>query len=368
MRLKNLHALLAAVVFFTAGCSSNRNSTSVGAIRWDGWFPGSSWAKNLEPAEYHYRLPFYTTWQNDKPIINGDTQEVMDKEIGFAKTAGIGYWAFVYYYPTSWPEADKYNYGLKRYLASKYKNDVKFCLILQGGHLGPKTDWPDTAQKLVDFFNKPTYQKVLGNRPLVYMFYVHEFNRIFGPNGVAKDALRYLRNKTVESGLGEPYIVAQVFDANEGAGYVDGLGFDAISAYSKQNDPNYSEQREYPYSALAKINMDYWEACKNLNKDVVPIVNAGWDVRPRWWDTELMKAYNGQHRPYFAQPTPTELADHVKDAIRWNKDNSTVAKANTILIYSWDEFDEGGWLAPTEAEGTERLDALKGVLKKQWPY
>jgi len=37
-----------------------------------------------------------------------------------------------------------------------------------------------------------------------------------------------------------------------------------------------------------------------------------------------------------------------------------------VLIYAWNEFDEGGWLVPAlpppHGEGTARIDALRKVL------
>jgi hypothetical protein len=337
---------------------------TVGAIRWDGWFAGSPWAANLVPAEYHRRLPFYTEWKDSSPVVNADRQEVMDMEIAYARKAGLDYWAFVYYDANSWPDADKYNYGWKRYLASEHRCEINFCLILQGGHLGSADDWQNTVKRLIGFLSEPTYQKVLGDRPLVYMFYVQEFERIFGPGEKSKDAINVMRERAIRSGLGQPYLVAQVFDAAEGASYVERLGFDAIGAYSKHNAPGYTEQREYPYNALAKINRDFWNECKDLNKEVVPLVNAGWDVRPRWHDTELMRQYKGQQRPYFTQPRPLEFAEHLQSAINWVAANKTAARSEAILIYSWNETDEGGWLVPTVCEGSARLDAMSNVLKK----
>lgn len=35
-----------------------------------------------------------------------------------------------------------------------------------------------------------------------------------------------------------------------------------------------------------------------------------------------------------------------------------------MLIYAWNENDEGGWLMPTLPCQTDRLDALRQVLKK----
>ena len=78
-----------------------------------------------------------------------------------------------------------------------------------------------------------------------------------------------------------------------------------------------------------------------------------------------MNMYSGGHHPWFTEPTPTELANNIKDAIQWNKENPAAAKANAVIIYAWNESDEGGWLVPTKAKGTARLDAIKKVLENK---
>jgi hypothetical protein len=113
------------------------------------------------------------------------------------------------------------------------------------------------------------------------------------------------------------------------------------------------------------INADYWERCKVTGKDVVPILNVGWDVRPRWQDSELMKRYHGSEQPYYNPPTATELTRHVQAAVDWTIANPKSAKAQTILIYAWNESDEGGWLVPTLSEGNARLEAIGSVLKEK---
>ncbi|RKY23857.1 MAG: hypothetical protein DRP62_05050 [Planctomycetota bacterium] len=369
------------VMFFDSVSTPAQESERaiVGAIRWDGWFANNTWAKNLEPTEYHYRLPFYTTWQDAKPIINADKQEVMDKEIDYASGAGLDYWAFVYYYPTSWPGADSYNYGLRLYLSSEKKSRINFCLNLQGWHLGPKDKWPETVQYFVGLFKKSTYQTVLGGRPLIYMLYIPKMIELFGGEIQAKKALDILRNKTIEAGLKNPYMVAQVFDVNEGCYYVANLGFDAVGAYTifgygakqvyplkklqSSNDAN-QINCEFPYQSLRQVNRDFWNACREKGQKVVPIVNSGWDWRPRLADKEAASRYSKYGQHWFAQPRPTELAEHLKNGIEWISKYREAAMANALLIYAWNENDEGGWLVPTIDEGAARLNAIRGVLRK----
>jgi hypothetical protein len=66
----------------------------VGAIRWDAWTDWGLYSGALAPRQWHYRLPFYAKIVSDSQVqVRGDNAEVMDREIGYAKGAGIDYWA-----------------------------------------------------------------------------------------------------------------------------------------------------------------------------------------------------------------------------------------------------------------------------------
>ncbi|MBK5274131.1 MAG: glycoside hydrolase family 99-like domain-containing protein [Desulfuromonadales bacterium] len=339
---------------------SGSSSPIVGAIRWDAWFDGNKYEKNLEPKQWHYRLPFYADVSLKGSVtVRSDSQEVMDKEIAYAKDAGLDYWAFVYYQRKPGDPYDRYNYGLRRYLDSTKKSGLNFCLILQGGILGKKEDWQQTVQQLVSIFKEPTYQKVLNGRPLVYMFSAHELTKWAGSEEAAKAALGELDQAAARVGLPETYIVAQGFSIGETGSLANRFGFDAIGAYSLTEK---GDDIEYPYLKLAKANRDYWEACRSSAKQVIPIVNAGWDNRPRRTTPEEANKLKG---PWYTQPTPGELAIHLFTAMEWIRKYPESTESKTILIYAWNESDEGGWLVPTLAEGNSRLLAVKAAVEME---
>ena len=338
-----------------------RTNVVVGAIRWDGWFNGNTYESHLAPKQWHSRLPFYASiLADDRVEVRSDKQDVMDREIAFASTAGLDYWAFCYYCSKKWGGTDSYNYGLKLYLSSKQKPKIQFCLLLQGTHLGPQAKWPETVQALVRLLQESTYQKVLDGRPLVFMYYVSAMKTWAGSTEAAKQRLDALRTASRKAGLKNPYMVAQVCRTEDGVDAVDTLGFDAISSYSM---PGGTGNREYPFRELAKANRDFWNACKATGQPVVPVVNTGWDNRPRRGKPRFADL-NG---PWFTEPTAVELADHLRSAIEWNRDNPDVAQANAAIIYAWNESDEGGWLVPTLSEGSARLDAVQKVLGSRLP-
>jgi hypothetical protein len=44
--------------------------------------------------------------------------------------------------------------------------------------------------------------------------------------------------------------------------------------------------------------------------------------------------------------------------VKWVKTHPDSAPSKAILIYAWNENDEGGWLVPTRGDGESRLQAL----------
>ncbi|HNR34865.1 MAG TPA: glycoside hydrolase family 99-like domain-containing protein [Candidatus Hydrogenedentes bacterium] len=332
----------------SAGAERPAECPIIGAIRWDGWFPGNPWEKNLAPKEWRYRLPFYGKIAEDGSCqVCSDSQETMDREIAHAKAGGIAYWAFCYYHPKSWPQADAYNYGWRRYLKSERKKDVNFCLLLQGGsHLGPAAEWAATVGEFVGHFKEPTYQRVCGDRPLLYVFACEHLIPHFGSPEAAGKAFALLREESRKAGTGDPYIVAQIWTHQIQADFLDAIRFDALGAYSAQGGKGGKQS----YADLIESNRSYWERYKASGREVAPTVNAGWDGRPRNYDG-----------PWYEQGTPREIAAAVKGAFDWIRANEAVSPARTVLVYAWNEHDEGGWLCPTLEEGAARLEAIRAM-------
>lgn len=341
--------LVLAVCFVALAAASEKKAPppTIGAIRWDGWFQDNTWEKNLSAPEWHYRLPFFATVSEGAVHVCGDSQETMDREIDYAKAGGISYWAFCYYHPKSWEQASAYNYGWQRYLSSKSKRDINFCFILQGGsHLGPDTEWDATIAQFVRLFAEPTYQRVCNGRPLLYVFSCENLIPHFGSPEAAGTAFRKLREASKNSGTGDPYIVAQIWTHQIDADFLKAVDFDALGAYSAHGDKGGEE----PYAKLMETNRWYWERHRSTGCQVVPLVNAGWDGRPR--------KYPGA---WYQTGTPSEIASGIRSAFDWIAANPTTTNARTVLVYAWNEHDEGGWLCPTIDEGNARLDAIRAM-------
>jgi len=176
-------------------CSASPR-TLVGAIRWDAWVgdtptPGHTIPVGLQmetalgPRQFHDRIAFYGKETGpDSVEIRELTQDIMDKEIRYAHDAGIDYWAFDWY-----SDATGLATARHLYLSSKIKNLIKFCFMWPP----PRADYPTLVNK---YFKDPSYLKVLGGRPVLYLL-----------QDTSPADLAALREQTRAAGLGDPYIV-----------------------------------------------------------------------------------------------------------------------------------------------------------------
>ena len=91
-------------------------------------------------------------------------------------------------------------------------------------------------------------------------------------------------------------------------------------------------------------------------------------MNPISWESFHTQKDVGQY--YYRRGTPDEMAARIGRGVSWFKKHPGKNGAELVLIYAWNEFDEGGWLAralpPPNGEGTARLDALRKVLVTAW--
>lgn len=364
-QLGPLLALLLTTCFVRA--EGERSQPIVGAIRWDGWYGEGSVVRAVEHSlgqpKYHFRLPWFARVKEDGTVrINGDSPAVIEREISYASQAGLNYWAFVDY----WNEAPAMSIGLNRYLAAKDKQGVRYCLVEEGARLDKvgTAGWP----RLVEHFRNADYQTVLGGRPLLFVF--------VKPAKLGKADWDELKRQTVAAGLKPPYLVLMGWHPEQDAKDMVELGFDAVSAYARggsysMKQPSFAEQ-------CALIRRDRWDKWHALRLPCITFASAGWDTRPRnerppAWMKEVTATPDAtppaQQKPLVdaVTATPDELAAHLREAIEWTKANRNLNPANALLIYAWNEHDEGGWIQPTlGADGqpnTERIRALGKLLR-----
>ncbi|OCT15254.1 hypothetical protein A8709_14240 [Paenibacillus pectinilyticus] len=349
-----LTACISIVLFHSTTAYATSGGTIVGAIRWDGQIGdnavgtlsgvGPEEERAMAPSQWHFRLPFYAT----EPTTNTDTmsdttQAIMDQEIAYAKDAGINYWAFDWY--GSETGMDK---ARNLYLSSTHKNDVNWSVILFTHPLSSSDlTW------LVAQFQQPNFQKVAGGRPLVYAY---NYSSLVDPAQIAS-----LRSQTFAAMGVQPYIVALDYGSSAASSFAAQIGADAVSSYVTSGSNGQS------YASLASSEAANWDVYKTTGYKVIPWVTQAWDPRPRIQLTSPTYQYASYSSNSYATPsTPIELAGQLQSAINWNANNASSADANTVLMYAWNEFSEGGYLCPTLIPGggginRDYLDAIKNV-------
>lgn len=359
----------------------------VGAIRWDAWYgmlpdtiqlpdptrypgydtsrtrapsrdPGKEAQRSLAAEPWRYRWPFFTEPNKDgsAKAFNENRTEVLEKEIDYAVQAGLDYWAF-----DAYPEDCPLSYTLKTFLSCKNRDRIRFCLFLvMGSAYGRFADDDAFRAYAARVIAKPNYLKVEGNRPVIYMGFL---------NDALVDKLldgRWQRfcAELARHGLGKPYLVVCHGNPPGAKRYCERLGGDALSHYVVQRNA-----KAGTFPELAARAEKFWEDCAATGAAVAPICMTGWDRRPRVtnpvsWEDFHLKPDAFEH--YYRSGTPDEIAAHIGRGVSWFKKHPGKHGAELVLIYAWNEFDEGGWLVPAlpppRGEGTARLDALRKTL------
>ncbi|MHC4251871.1 MAG: glycoside hydrolase family 71/99 protein [Planctomycetota bacterium] len=326
----------------------------VGAIRWDAWTGGGvteQVERTLGPGKYHDRLPWFAEVVGENEVrIDGSPQSVMDREIGFAAEAGLDYWAFLLY-----PRASSMSLALAQYLRSAERERIGFCLILHNTLKADDRQWPAERDRAVALMKERGYLTVLDGRPLVYAFTGSDF-----PAGRFAELLARARR----AGL-DPYTVFMGWNPARDFKKASAMGFDAVSAYAKGGG-------QARFSDLARaVEGDYWRSAARAKVPYVPLVTTGWDKRPRKDTPVSWEKGHGYHRQkvFPSRAEPGEIAAHLDRAIAFVRSHRAMCPADAVIIYAWNEYDEGGWLAPTRgADGSpdaSRLDAIRRVLEKR---
>jgi hypothetical protein len=341
-----------------ASTKASRPNVTIGAIRWDPWYmptdtgPRASMEDTLGPSKWQWRAPRCAKIVTKDRIDLGNcaAQQQIDAEIAMAVIASLDYWAYVWY----GPEHDLQN-AWRLYHSSSLVKKPNWCMIFSGCALFVGES-ENSSHRYIEYFREGGYQKVLKGRPLVYLL------RDETPPLRLYEAISNIRALCAKGGVGDPYFVLL---AGAVPGAVKQVGADAIGIYSKANVAPIAGK----YSDLIQTDKMYWRRLALTGQSMIPTVLTGADRRPRIerpvpWEASTQKPFVGVDH-YYQPGTPSQIATHVLDMITWLEANSDVCPAQTGLIYSWDEHDEGGsTLNPTLGQGDAILGAVGEVLRR----
>lgn len=164
----------------------------------------------------------------------------------------------------------------------------------------------------------------------------------------------------------DPYCVFMGWDPAADYARQSPRGFDAVSAYAAVTEtlPTFAE-------LCRDAESRYWHAAARARAPCVPLVTTGWDKQPRKDNPVSWEKGHGYHRQtvFTAAATPDEIAAHLRRALAFVRQEPETCPASAVIIYAWNEHDEGGWLTPTWSPSgkanTARVDAVRSVLRPE---
>lgn len=309
--------------------------TTIGAIRWDAWYSHDGRPESivtqventLSLPEYHFRAPFFAKITEEGKIeMPQYTQEVFDKEMEYAKEAGLSYFAYLWY-------DGSMGAARKLHSTSKYKNDVKLAICLDGNGIGKGT----ARDEIKELLKQDHYMTVLNGRPLMY-YYVNT-NDKKGNMALVESEIKYYRAYCESQNIPAPYTVIMNVNGME----ISSIYGDAVSRYS------FSGTSDMTFNDFISKVHESWAGYQKTAAQYVPSLTFGWHAEPRFkTPVTWMTTTENSWVPY---PTDEEIYNHIAYALSYmdHPGAKDFTKVNTLILYAWNEHDEGSWLCPTLA-------------------
>lgn len=343
----------------------------VGVNYFAGWWEplpnkwhGKGWS-DQEPdwrPQYPLRVPLLGQY-ND--------QATMDRELAAAADHGVDFFAILWYYPRPGArqesQARLLNRGLETYLASPQAGRVRFMIEYcnaAGFRAEDEADWAACLAVWVAALRHPGALRVDGRLVLKIHDTAGFLAACGGDLDLARRRLESLRSAVRNAGLGEMWIGSGVMSRSTVApGGAAARLFDFTATYMSLPDVE-PREAEYPYATLAAEARD---ARRRHAADPIPwmpYLAAGWNPRP--WTHPRADA---QHRRFFAAPSRDEWLEELRavkqDLQRFpglGLPTTGGLRQRAFTIYAWNEFGEGGIVAPTRGEGAMKLEAIREVF------
>ena len=346
-------ACLAAFIPATALAQQPKPKAMVGAYYFDGWSGGTDeiHITKLLTAEYADRKPVWG-WKDD-------TVEIMQKQIDYCADHDIAFWAFDWYYPEGKAKTTPLNNALGLYLKAPNCQRMKFCLLVanhEGFRIGPK-DWDACCDKWIELFQKPTHLR-LDSQPLLIFFSPDELQKAFGSVEGVRKAFDSLRSKAKKAGL----LGVSIAACTGPGGHLGDLSRSGYTLLTGYNYPLgwHNGGGSQPFRKLIEGSERIFnQFAEQTPLPYVPVITAGWDRRP--WE-------QGQMPPekmsvWYPDRTPKLVEEFVRLGVNWiDKHPDKTTPQRLLLIYAWNENGEGGYLTPTEKDGSVYLKAVQRAI------
>jgi len=303
------------------------------------------------------------------PLLGAyNDQPTMDREIAAAVDHGVDFFAILWYFPSPGTkeaaDARRLDRGLTCFLRSPQAGRLRF-IVEYCNHAGfaaaTDAEWKACLPAWLDALRHSSYLRVGGR----LVFKIHDaagFVRQHDGDVVrCRARLDALRAAVRAAGLGEMLIGGGIMGRSQiRAGSPAAKLFDFTATYMSI-PPTEVRDAEYPYARLAEEARAARPFHAGDPIPWVPYLAAGWNPRP-WTHPQA----DENHRRFFQFPTrqqwAAELRELAADFAKYPGLGLPLpggGRQKVFTIYAWNEFGEGGILAPTVGRGWTLLDALR---------
>jgi hypothetical protein len=327
----------------------DNDDTIVGINYFAGWW--KSLPNKWHGQGWNVNQPDWRTKYPDRIPLLGEynTQTTMEREIAAAAGHGVDFFAILYYFPRPGSREEKYapllNRGLETFVNARNSGMMKFFIEYCNAPNFSATsekEWKTCVKTWVASMKHPSYLRIDGR----LVFKVHGVTQFLKTHN-NDYALVGISGQTPP--LGAKWPPASIFD------------FTATYMCVPKIE---EREKAYPYSTLAKQAR---ATLKNRVTDPIPWMPhlaAGWNPRP-WTYPKAAPHY----QRFFEFPTRKEFTHELKDIKEALSKHSSLGlprkdgtRQKAFTIYAWNEFGEGGIVAPTKGKGYMMLECIKAVF------
>ncbi len=346
----------------------------VGVNYFGGWDEGphSRWKS---PSWRPDRPDWRPLFPDRVPLLGSVTdQATTDREIDAAADHGVDFFSILWYLPgrESKPPSPA-DTAMHLFLASPQAHRLRFMIeYCNHAGLSAATDeeWAACVAAWTEAMKHPSALRVGGR----LVFKIHSTGEFLAANGGdverCKKQLAALRNAVADAGLGEMIIGGGTMSRS-------GIGpkhpavqlFDFTATYmtvpkTQAEVTAEAADADLPFSQLAAEARFGRQFHAKDPVPWMPYLAVGWNPRP-WTHKRAAQ----QHRTFFAFPSreqwTAELESMKDDFERYPSLGLPLPNGGTqkaFTIYAWNEFGEGGFLAPTAADKAMKLEAIRDVF------
>ncbi|MCL2624804.1 MAG: hypothetical protein FWD31_14165 [Planctomycetaceae bacterium] len=316
-------------------------------------------------------------WREDYPgrvplLGQYNEQETLDREIVVASRYGVDFFLILWYFNGIDHQAERgehtrfLNVAVEQFMESPNADRMHFAIEYcnhEPFQIKDQADWDWAVKTWVEAMKHPSYLRV-GGKPL---FKVHSWHHYWFENGENLDQclarMEQFRQAARDAGLGELLVGGGIGSYQQipiAEGRIAKL-FDFTSTYMELplDLPPREDNAYHPYETLA----EYMRGSRQVHgEDALPYLPYfGLNFNAEPW---------GDQRSRFEFPTREQLKREfqlLKADLENTKLNLGVPPGDGTLrkiftIYAWNEYGEGGFLAPTVEEQTMKLEVLEEVF------